>query len=582
MRRELAGLLSWLVLALPVSAGPVAAPRLPEFGFGRSAGRYVVILNIDALNESVFHELLDAGLLPNIARLLSDKGGQVGRLVSSFPSSTTPAIPEFFHGRFHDRSATLPRKVHAFDRETRQALRYTFKDRDWRDDQIDIWDICRAGGLRTVSFYLHAYDGVEINHFRQKYLAWDSLFEFLKMPRMMNFDRRSLKDAARLFRDAPELPQLAYIWCDTLDVGGHIYGPYSPQYRRGLMAIDRGLGGLFDAMRSRQVAEGGSYYDRAAVVLLGDHGLTPSSRLVDVAGFLQGEGLKLRDTSHVTQFVSEYLRRDWAGHVDAVFVPGGSSVAELYLRPRADGAEARRPVRSPWTRRIGIGELETFVTPRHPEGVDVVRTLASLPGVDLALVKEDDHAVRIVTADRGEALALRSMEPREETYAYVPIDGGDPLGYLRNEQTASLVTGPGDNRMKMFSARMWLLASIGTRYPFAVPRLPRAFGSHPTESDVILVAKPGYDFLARSRGDHGGLDPESMLTPILLAGPSMPRTEGTPVMATVDLLPLLLHLLGIDPPAEFVACLDGAPVPEDYPALWLAEHSACEPSEIER
>lgn len=546
-----------LLLLVASAAAPLRSAEPPPFDYSGTEGRYVLLVNVDALNERVFHEELGLGNLPNISRMLEEKGGSVGRLVSAFPSSSAPAIPEFFHGRYMDRSATLPRKVHAFDRETRQALRYTFKDRNWDDDQVDVWDICAAGDLHCVSYYLRAYEGVSENHFRQKYLAWDSLFEYMKMSRVLNFDRRTLRDAARMFATTPEVPRLTYLWLDTLDVGGHIYGPYSEVYARGLREIDRGLGLVLDAMRRRRVPEGGTLYDRVSVVLFGDHGLTPSSRKIEVPRLLRAEGLKMRDTSRVSQFINEYLGRDWARGVDGIFVPGGSSVAELYLRRPMDpeqGRDGRRRRNGPaWTERLVEEELERYPTPRSPLGLDIVERLSELEGVDLVLLKEREGCVRIVSSDRGVARAI--LHPGGSLSAYVPIGDGDPLGYGAAEQTAPLVSR--GEEPAWFPAKEWLWASVGTAYPFAVPRIPRAFGLHATESDLILVAKPGYDFLAHSRGDHGGLDPEGMLTPLLIAGPGAPD-PGQPLLATtVDLLPTMLELMGVRPSPEFASCLDG-------------------------
>ncbi|MFN7972137.1 MAG: hypothetical protein U0166_07255 [Acidobacteriota bacterium] len=271
-----------------------------------------------------------------------------------------------------------------------------------------------------------------------------------------------------------------------------------------------------------------------------------------MGGRLKALGLKVRDTSHVTQFISEYMGRDWADRVDAVFVPGGSTVAELYLR----GGR-----RDPWTDRMSLAELCHYAVPGAPAGVDLPAVLAALPGMDMVLVREDDGAVRLVTSDRGEARVLMRHDTTEappELYAYVPIGDGDPLGYRTDPIAAPLVS-PQVGPVRWANGRAWLLATLHTAHPWAVARIPHAFGRHATESDVITVARRGYDFLARSRGDHGGLDPETMFTPLVIASSGRAPLAGMPLLTTVDMLPTVLSLLGIAPSQDLAACLDGTP-----------------------
>ena len=360
-----------------------------------------------------------------------------------------------------------------------------------------------------------------------------------------------------MYPGAAPPPQLSYPWCDTLDLPGHLHGPYSRTYRHSLRSIDRALGRLFQILKERRLPSGESLYERMTVLLFGDHGLSPSHHRIPVARLFRGEGLKMRDLSRPTQFLLEYLGLNWAQRADAIFVPGGSSVAELYLRHHV---EDRTNPREPWTSRLSAGTLRRFPTPRHKAGIDLVRRLAGLPGMDVVLIQEAPGTVRVVGRAGQEAVvSLRLSDDGEERCAYMTVDDGDPLGYLDFGPAHPLVSSPSHPRF--FGARDWLQATIASQHPYAVPRLPRAFGSHPTESDIILVSRSGFDFISPSKGDHGGLAADAMLTPFLIAGAVGAPRVAPPLLTSVDIMPTLLELLGIIPTSESLSCLDGKALP---------------------
>ncbi|MFZ5925776.1 MAG: alkaline phosphatase family protein [Bacillota bacterium] len=99
----------------------------------------------------------------------------------------------------------------------------------------------------------------------------------------------------------PEIPRLLAIYADDLDAAGHNsgfgyglslafnYESWKTKMVRQLAAMDEGLGLLVDALKGLGI------FDRTAIVLTSDHGMSPlsgKSSLPDLLGTLQGLGYK--------------------------------------------------------------------------------------------------------------------------------------------------------------------------------------------------------------------------------------------------------------------------------------------------
>jgi hypothetical protein len=195
----------------------------------------------------------------------------------------------------------------------------------------------------------------------------------------------------------------------------------------------------------------------------------------------------------------------------------GNASCQVYLRP----GDRRH-------RRLTVGEIEAGAVRDVPR--DLVGRLASLPGVAL-VVGTDGDAVTVVARD-GRA-TLRQLG---ETILYQP-GGADVLGL-----------GSAAAR----SERDWLVHSLDGPYPDAPAQLLQLFRSART-GDLAVIGAPGTDLrldweIPEHRSGHGSLIADHMrclaAANIPLAGP----------LRTVDLFPLILDWLGIDPPAA----IDGA------------------------
>src|SRR6185369_11242117 len=120
---------------------------------------FLLAICIDGLQARTFETLLEEGKLPNVARLLDRYPHARGRSLSSFPSSTAPSVPEFLTGRYADRTPAMPRSIHAFDRVSERARRYSLEPGAWEDGTPTLFTLLQARGESSVSLFEGHFDG---------------------------------------------------------------------------------------------------------------------------------------------------------------------------------------------------------------------------------------------------------------------------------------------------------------------------------------------------------------------------------------------------------------------------------------
>ncbi len=92
------------------------------------------------------------------------------------------------------------------------------------------------------------------------------------------------------------------------------------------------------------------------------------------------------------------------------------------------------------------------------------------------------------------------------------------------------------------TGRQWLRATAETDYP-DLPAQILAYFRSKLAGDIAVFAAPSWDFNNINRAGHGGLRPEDMHVPVLLAGPGVPNIR-LKTARVVDVMPTLLDLLG--------------------------------------
>jgi hypothetical protein len=77
----------------------------------------------------------------------------------------------------------------------------------------------------------------------------------------------------------------------------------------------------------------------------------------------------------------------------------------------------------------------------------------------------------------------------------------------------------------------------------------------------MVTARPGWSFLDNQRGDHGNLEREAVLTPLVLSGAGIDANATLPLVRLIDIYPTAAVLLGADPGDPALAGLDGKVLP---------------------
>ena len=541
-----------LLLAFLLVLGPDLARA--SANTAPAARPHLLVLCVDGLRAEVFERLLAAGRLPAIERLVTGRPSTIGRALGSFPSSTAPSVPEFLTGIYADRTAGMPRAIHAFDRESGEARRYSLEPSAWEDGTPTLFALLDAGGETSYSLFEGHFAG-SVSVSSRHELVWGSVVEALRL-RVYNPDRSLLRRFRRMVEADGAPPRAAFLMLNSVDLAGHLRSPDSKRYEDALVALDRLLQDeLLDWMGRRPLPGGGSYLDGTTIAIFGDHGMESSRVFVDLSAALKRRSLKVVDLGSAFQVaVRENLSRGWASRPDVVLAPGGSNVTQAYLR-QSDGS---------W----GSG-------PEKPEHTaEIAGIFAEVPGVELVVRRLGTDRLELRAKGRRPAVLVEDGEVGARRFAYLVGSGAgqDPLGYLGDPVASRLVRivdGPlGDEpapRDAFHSFDAWHLATEATLYPAAVPLIVKGCAAGTTQGDLVVTSAPGWSFLRHTRGDHGGLRRDSIETTLLFSGPRVRAGGSLDGSRLIDLLPTFLDLLGLAAEPAYLASLDGRSLPVARP-----------------
>lgn len=550
-----------LAFILGCGSVPAPAPAPPHPATTAASGvpllhpgpRRLLLVMVDGLPVRLFDDELAAGRLPHLQHLMASRPTVRTTALSTFPSSTSPSVPEMLTGSYGGRGeVTAPRAVHAFDRESRRVVRYLTQPDAWNWPAPDLFDAAAAAHLSALTVFEGRWDGPRSILTRGSTLR-DAALEVVGIE-VYNGDRGPVERLLRQLRGG-DPPRLTFLVFNAVDLNGHFHGPGSPETRRALEATDALLGRIFDTLAEIRGPEGRPLLETTTLLLFGDHGMVPSGTYLNLQPFFQRRGLSTFDASSLSQVLfRERLGTLWSRWPDVLLVSGGSNVTQVYLRDRSGGWEPGEPA-APARERKAAARPDTEV---------LAGELAELPGVAQVIRPLPGSTAVEVRASGGRlAHVLVRGQGTRARYAYTLPDGaaGDPLGYLDDPATAGLVcrgTEPGEGCFLPREA--WQRRTAGSRYPGAVPLLPKALRPERFTGDLVVTAEPGWTFLRGQRGDHGNLEREAMTTPFVLNGPGV-VPGPPPFVRLVDLYPTAAVLLGADPGDPALAALDGRPLP---------------------
>jgi hypothetical protein len=523
------------------AATPLAA--LPRVSWN---GTRVVLLMIDGLAVKPYQQALAAGRLPHIERLLESRPAVSGLALATFPSATSPSVPELLSGRYAEiDTLDEPGAVHSFDRVERRVIRYVTRPDAWQWPVPNLFDATR--GMPALTVFEGRWDGPKsvLTHFN---VATQAALELVGAGALASGDRGPVEAFLdEILGDTP--PVVSLVVFNEFDMIAHFHGPDSPQARDALANIDALIGEILDALDSRTGPNAIPFLDRTALLVFGDHGMVPSGSFVDLQRWFEDRGFDAVDVSTVPHVLfRERLGTWWTEWPDVILVSGGSNITQVYLRQLSGQWE-----RADAARRPGDAVEEDTRVSR------IADRLIGLEGVAQVIWMDRGGITHVHDRD-GEAHIYVQGHDNARTFAYTapPAAREDPFGYLGNPATAALVCRTDPPPADCFHPRVeWQDRTLDSRYPGAVALVPKAFNPQRYTGDLMVTAKPGYSFLRDQKGDHGNLERGAMLTPLIISGPGVRSRPEAHAMRLVDIYPTVAVLLGAKADDPAFSGLDG-------------------------
>jgi hypothetical protein len=468
-----------------------------------------IMLVMDGARADVFERLLSLGLLPNIERYIIERG-TYSRAVTSFPSTTGPAHLPLITGCFPGR-CNIP-GIRWLDRVSLgNGLKGIARDYVGPGTMLLNDDI--SSSVKTAFELIEG--SAAVMTWLTKGLSPKNIF-----PRFTRWIYYAIGKATgnwHLANKASEMGLLKAIGLKkrfvfsvfpAIDELSHLYSPFHKEVIAAYEMVDRCIG------RMMRLLERIGRIKDTIVVLISDHGLTPTYKHLDLIGSLRRIGFEVLKFPPI-RLLPQRMRRGKAG-VAAVMV-SGNGMAHVYL----GGKE-------------GLGRRAYYEEIRNGKisGTNLFIDLLSLEGVELLASKGKDGSVWIISRS-GEARAKEEGgRIKYEVFWGNPLDFPDRSGIYTYEQL--------------------LISGMGSDTPDAVVQLLQLFKS-PRCGDLVVCMRDGYDIWRSGdphKGSHGSLSRSHMLVPFAI---NYRIREGP--LRTVDVFPTIAHILGWDVPKD----LDGIP-----------------------
>jgi len=513
-------------LALPGCGVPSADGPAETFGLDFSLPASAstdgaIVFLVDGVKADVFQEMLQAGELPAIKTYFADRGLYVPRAAGNVPSVTLANLTSLATGRFPGHHGITG--INWFDRNRLIWRNYeTIAQKNTLDGDYTAptaYELLADRTTFSVFFQPHRGATKFIENWTSAgppfFFGW---YEFVDRLTLCRLD--IVADVARKRRAWPALT-VCYLLAP--DFRAYDHGVDSEQYRQALRHTDRQIGRVLGDLKRHGLLE------KVTIVLTSDHGMTDVRRHCPLQEVLREQvGLNIAP-EHLWERQAFETRLDYYRRYSAVVYGSGDRYFALCLRRpirRGDGSVDWQA----WPVRPGPEDLRAYPTDRGY--VDLLTTLTEMEAVDAVAYSAGKEKVRVRTSG-GEVEFSQPAGPGG-LISYRLVAGTDPLGWARTVAQELLEGQPA-------SARTWLTATISTRYPDLPAQILAYFRSR-LAGDIAIFAAPGWDLNSVNRAGHGGLGPDDMLVPLLIAGPGVPPGRLR-AARTVDVVPTILRLL---------------------------------------
>jgi hypothetical protein len=466
--------------------------------------RTVTYLLIDGLSQSIFEKEYLQGNLPHIQRLIK-RSTYVKDGIGSFPSMTGYAFYPFITGKDATESGIYGLRWFDRTRTAGNLRNYVGRtnihmNKDIRTDVQTVFEKYQDYYTASINTYMNR--GVHHSlktgwaHTTAKYEGF-SLFAALRIFPFIgekiaknHFEHETLVTDLAISQ-LKKNPKVQWITYPSLDAYTHVHGIDST-YNYLLYHIDDQVGRIIETIES----EGQS--DRMIAVIT-DHGVSPVHTNIDIVelakneleiDLIRGPATHL-DTDLLETPLSSFQEKD------GYFVINGNQCAYLYFKDPS-GKDPKS-----WTQKLPPNKITDY------KEKNIADFLAKVQGVDLVAYLYDQNSIMILKNNKK---AVVTYFP-EIGYRYTPLDS-NPL------YTDGLF-----HPDSIYTKEEVLVLSLGTEYPYAVPRLFQLLSKN-DGPDLVITSMPGYDlasdyelFVGNYKGGHGGIRKEVIQVPYIIYQP---------------------------------------------------------------
>jgi len=520
---------------VPAATGPADSFGL-DFSLPRGCdARGAIIFVVDGVNAEIFNEMLDAGDLPAIENYFIRRGTYCPRAVANTPSVTLANLTTIVTGAFPGHHGITG--INWFDRN--RLI--------WRNYETIAQKNTLDGDYTTKTLYEYFPDRTTFSVFYQAHRRatkfvenWTSagppfFFGWYEFVDRLTLYRLNI--VAEVARRRREFPAVTVVYLLAPDFRAYAEGVESQRYRQALKHTDRQIGRVLGDL------ERAGLLDRLIIALTSDHSLGQVRRHFPLESFLRNEiGLDVA-ARHLWEKTPFEKRLEYYAKHSTVVYGSGDRYFAICLRRPIPNANGRSADFAPWPVRPRLEDLLAYPTKRG--SVNLPKALIGQPAVDVVAYAAGANRVEVLT--KTGCVQFAQPAGPGGPISYKCIEGEDPLAW-RGKVPAELLAGAPT------AGRDWLETTCDTQYP-DLPAQILAYFRARHAGDIAVFAAPGWDFMNSNKAGHGGLRPEDMLVPLLLAGPGVPVGKLN-VARTADLTATLLSLLGRDVPSD----LDGEPL----------------------
>ncbi len=488
-----------------------------------------IVFFVDGVNGEVFQEMLEAGELPAIEKYFVARGLYAPRAVANTPSVTLANLTSFVTGQFPGHHGVTG--INWFDRNQLIWRNYeTIAQKNTLDGDYTASTIYEHFPQRTtMSIFFQPHRGT--TKFVENWMSAGPPFFFGWYEFVDRLTLSRLDIYLDIARKRKALPAVAVCYLLAPDFRAYANGVSSKVYRKALKHTDTQIGRVLGDI------ERGGLLDEIIIALVSDHSLADVKKHFPMNDFLKNQlGLNIAGKRLWEETPLE-KRLDCYQKYSAVTYGSGDRYLAICLRKPIRDETGKLAGYEPWTTRPLSEDMKNY-----PGDLNLLDRLTELEAVDAIAYSVGVNRVR-VRNKRGE-VEFHQNTGRGGKISYKKISGKDPLGW-QGQVPADALNGQGA------SGRDWLEWTFESNYPDLPAQIVAYFRAR-RAGDIAVFAAEGWDFNNKNKAGHGGLHHGDMMTPLLIAGPGVPKGKLGPTRV-IDITATLLELLGKELPKN----LDG-------------------------